>query len=102
PHGDWLHIGSSYQSFLNGLGPHTRRNLRYYRRRAEEQGFRFVPDLSLKTYESAVPSLNWQGDSPELHERDQPGRRFFAHFSNPSKGNSALVRSWRHPADGRL
>jgi hypothetical protein len=111
PHGDWLHIGSDYQSFLNGLGPHTRRNLRYYRRRAEEQGFHFVPDLSLKAYESAIASLNWRVDSPELHERDQRDRRFFAHFSkpgpnpspDPSKDNSgAPVLAGLAAADGRL
>ena len=84
PHGDWLHIGTSYESFLNGLGPHTRRNLRYYRRRAEEEGYRFIPELSLKAYESAVASLNWHADSPELHERDQRDRRFFAHFGQHS------------------
>jgi hypothetical protein len=84
PHGDWLQVGYDYQNFLTSLGPHTRRNLRYYRRRAEEQGYRFVPELSLKAYESAVASLNWRADSPELHERDQRDRRFFAYFREHS------------------
>jgi hypothetical protein len=89
PHGDWLHLisdgGSDYQSFLNGLGLHTRRNLRYYRRRAEEEGFRFVPDLSLKAYESAIASLNWRPESPELQELQERDHRFFTHFGKHSR-----------------
>jgi hypothetical protein len=111
PQGDWLHIGSNYQNFLSGLGPHTRRNLRYYRRRAEEQGFHFVPGLTLAAYEAAIASLNWRADSPELHERDQRDRRFFAHFSKPSPDRSedqskdqpgAPVLAGLAAADGRL
>src|SRR6201989_713185 len=30
PHGDWLHLGATYEEFLNRLGPHNRRNLRHY------------------------------------------------------------------------
>jgi hypothetical protein len=88
PHGDWLHLisdgGSDYQSFLNRLGPHTRRNLRYYRRRAEEEGFRFVPDLSLNAYESAIASLNWRPESPELQELQERDHRFFTYFGEHS------------------
>jgi hypothetical protein len=83
PQGDWLHLGTSYEDFLSGLGPHTRRNLRHGRRRAEEQGFRFVPDLSLQIYESAVSALARRDDSAETRERDQRDRRFFAQFGSP-------------------
>lgn len=82
PQGDWLHLDASYESFLNALGPRTRRNLRYYRRRAEEEGYRFVPDLSLAAYESAVHSLNQHIDSPETREHEQRDHRFFAQFRN--------------------
>ena len=107
PQGDWLHIGSNYQAFLSGLGPHTRRNLRYYRRRGEEQGFHFVPEISLAAYESAIASLNWRDDSPEQHEHDQRDRRFFAHFSKQSPFQSkgqpgAPVLAGLAAADGRL
>ncbi len=83
PQGDWLHLGTSYEDFLSGLGPHTRRNLRHGRRRAEEQGFRFVPDLSLQIYESAVSAVARRDDSAETRERDQRDRRFFARFGSP-------------------
>jgi hypothetical protein len=82
PQGDWLHLETSYDSFLNALGPHTRRNLRYYRRRAEEEGYRFVPELSLAAYESAVHLLNQHIDSPETREHEQRDHRFFAQFQN--------------------
>jgi hypothetical protein len=95
PHGDWLHLGTSYEGFLTGLGPHTRRNLRHSRRRSEEQGFRFLPELSLQAYESAVASLARQADSPETRERDQRDRRFFAQFGAPVLAGLAAP-------DGRL
>jgi Acetyltransferase (GNAT) domain len=95
PQGDWLHLGTSYEEFLNRLGPHTRRNMRHSHRRAEEQGFRFLPELSLHAYESAVASLARPADSPELHERDQRDRRFFAHFGSPVLAGLAAP-------DGRL
>jgi hypothetical protein len=95
PHGDWLHLTTSYEEFLTGLGPHTRRNLRHSRRRAEEQGFRFVPELSLQAYESAVAALARQQDSPETRERDQRDRRFFAQFGSPVLAGLAAP-------DGRL
>jgi hypothetical protein len=95
PQGDWLHLGASYEEFLSGLGPHTRRNLRHSRRRAEEQGFRFVPELSLHAYESAVASLVRHVDSPEIRERDQRDRRFFQQFGSPVLAGLAAP-------DGRL
>jgi hypothetical protein len=95
PQGDWLHLGASYEDFLTALGPHTRRNLRHGRRHAEEEGFRFVPELSLHTYESAVASLARHMDSAETRERDQRDRRFFAQFGSPVLAGLAS-------ADGRL
>ncbi|MGA9718572.1 MAG: GNAT family N-acetyltransferase [Acidobacteriaceae bacterium] len=112
--GDWLGLipdeisdgDASYESFLNTLGPHTRRNLRHYRRRAEEQGYRFVPDLSLAAYESAVRSLNRQADSPETREHDLRDHRFFAQFGSQfgQSGNQfgAPVLAGIAAPDGRL
>jgi hypothetical protein len=108
--GDWLNLipdeipseGANYESFLNTLGPHTRRNLRYYRRRAEEQGFRFVPDLSLAAYESAVRSLNRQADSPETREHDERDHRFFAQFGHTGSQFGAPVLAGISAPDGRL
>lgn len=99
PQGDWLHIGSDYQAFLNGLGPRTRRNLRYYRRRAEEQGLHFIPELSLEAYEAAVMSLTSKADSDAIRERDERDRRFFAQFGDLS---GKPVLAGLATADGRL
>ncbi|HWE83298.1 MAG TPA: GNAT family N-acetyltransferase [Terracidiphilus sp.] len=103
PQGDWLHLDTSYENFLNALGPHTRRNLRYYRRRAEEEGYRFVPELSLAAYESAAHSLNHDEDSPETREHEQRDQRFFAQFRNQfgSQFGPPVLAGLAAP-DGRL
>lgn len=76
--GDWLHLAGDYDTFLQHLGRHTRRNMRAYRRKAEAEGLCFVPDLPLSTYEQAVESLNRIARFPSLRER-----RFFAQFGTP-------------------
>lgn len=81
--GDWLRLADTYEEFLNQLGPHTRRNLRYYRRRAEAAGLRFVPDLSIADYESNLEALNRVADYPSIRGRDLRDRRFFAQFGTP-------------------
>ena len=105
--GDWLSLvpdeitdkvsdkSAGYEGFLNTLGSRTRRNFRYYRRRAEELGYRFLPELSLAAYESAVHSLNRQADSPETHEHDLRDHRFFSQFGAPVLAGIAAP-------DGRL
>ena len=103
PQGDWLHLDSSYDGFLNALGPDTRRNLRYCRRRAEEQGYSFVPELPLAAYESAAHSLNQNAGSPETLDREQRDQRFFAQFRNQfgSQFGPPVLAGLAAP-DGRL
>jgi Acetyltransferase (GNAT) domain len=103
PQGDWLHLDTSYENFLNALGPHTRRNLRYYRRRAEEEGYRFIPELSLAAYESAAHSLNQHAGSPETREHEERDQRFFAQFRNQfgSQFGPPVLAGLAAP-DGRL
>ena len=103
PHGDWLHLSSSYEAFLNSLGSHTRRNLRYYRRRAEEQGYYFVPELSLSAYESAVRSLHADAGSSETREHDARNHRFLAQSRNQfgSQFGPPMLAGLAAP-DGRL
>ena len=48
-----LELTSSYESFLATLGPRTRRNFRYYRRRFESVG-EYVPDVSLTEFQSVA------------------------------------------------
>ena len=42
-----LDLPEEYESFLNILGKHTRRNFRYYRRRSEAAGWKYVDRMSL-------------------------------------------------------
>ena len=48
-----LDLASSYESFIAGLGPRTRRNCRYYRRRFESVG-EYVPDVSFPEFQSVA------------------------------------------------
>lgn len=93
--GDWLRLGSGYQEFLTRLGSHTRRNLRYYRRKAESQGYTFDPCLSAEEYHAAIGQLNDIADYPTDLRRDQRDERFFEQFSQH------LLVGLRAP-DGRL
>jgi hypothetical protein len=45
PEGNRLELPGDYETFLPGMGSHTRRNLRYYRRKAEAEGIRLFPVL---------------------------------------------------------
>ncbi len=99
PQGDWLQLASSYESFLHSLGAHTRRNLRCYRRRAEDEGYRFVPALSLDAYKAAAAALNHRAQSPETREHEQRDHRFFSHFGNQPGGR---VLAGLAAPDGRL
>jgi hypothetical protein len=52
-----LPLAPAYDSFLNGLGSRTRRNMRYYRRRSEAAGNYFVDSLSVAEFHSAAAKL---------------------------------------------
>ena len=52
-----LPLAHAYDQFLAGLGYTTRHNFRYYRRRFEASGHRFVEHLSVDELESAVLEL---------------------------------------------
>lgn len=99
PQGDWLQLASSYESFLHSLGAHTRRNLRYYRRRAEAEGYRFIPTLSLAAYDSAVAALHRHSEPEATHEHEDRDHRFFSHFGNQPGGS---VLAGLAAPDGRL
>jgi hypothetical protein len=79
--GDWLHLAPDYETFLNQLGTHTRRNLRYYRRRAEAEGFRFIPKLPFPQYEAAVAALTRTSEA--RRDNSVRDRRFFQQFGSP-------------------
>ena len=54
-------LPSSYNKFLDGLGTHTRRNFRYYRRRFEAAGGYYVGQVSFERFCAAAWQL--QGKS---------------------------------------
>jgi len=62
--GDRMVLGTSYDEFLSRLGRHTRRNVRYYTRKAEEAGIAFAPELSKEEYAAGVERLNRAADFP--------------------------------------
>lgn len=56
--GDRMPLGSSYDDFLRSLGQHTRRNLRYYRRKASEAGIHFDPQVGPADFKLQLEELN--------------------------------------------
>jgi hypothetical protein len=79
-----LSLSESYDEFLAGLGQRTRRNLRYYRRRAEALGHCFVQALDLDEFGRAAHHLHKRmvvggGDWRGL----QRGLRMLSHAERP-------------------
>jgi hypothetical protein len=83
PEGDLLELPHDYETFLASLGSHTRRNLRYYRRKAEAQGIEFVPRIDEAEYERAVKALRKVTDFPHDPIRQARDRRFFRMHGEP-------------------
>ena len=52
-----LWLGSDYEEFLASLGSQTRRNMRYYRRRAEAAGWIFESNVTFEAAMAAVDSI---------------------------------------------
>ena len=59
-----LLLPQDYESFLRSLGPHTRRNLRYYRRRFEAAGHIYVDNLSSDDFRSISRELRGKSRIP--------------------------------------
>jgi hypothetical protein len=55
-----LPLKNTFDAFLNTLGSHTRRNLRVYRRRVEQKGWKFVPRLGPAEMTTALQALEKQ------------------------------------------
>jgi hypothetical protein len=52
-----LPLALSYDEFLQKLGPRTRRNFRYYRRKLEAEGHSYVRDVPMADFQSAAETL---------------------------------------------
>ena len=83
PEGDLLELPDGYETFLSGIGPHTRRNLRYYRRKAEAEGIRFIRRIDVEEYERAVKAMREVTDFPHDPIRQERDRRFFRVLGEP-------------------
>jgi len=70
-----LTLAPNFDAFLAGVGYHTRRNLRYYRRHGEARGWRFCPDLAPETAVAAMVYL-----APRA--RHAPQRRHWRYFQD--------------------
>ncbi len=49
-----LRLDSSYEQFLQKLGPQTRRNMRYYRRKGEQEGWVFKKEIGYEEVSAAI------------------------------------------------
>jgi hypothetical protein len=54
----------SYQAFLHGLGPKTRRNFRRYCRHFEAAGHRYIAHLSADEFRQAAGTLRTKSRLP--------------------------------------
>jgi hypothetical protein len=73
--GDRIALPTSFEQYLNTLGKHTRRNVRYYTRKAMAAGIQFEQDLAEQEYESSVARLNEETDFPANERRLARDRR---------------------------
>jgi hypothetical protein len=81
--GDWLSLRPDYDQFLAQLGPHTRRNLRYYRRKAEAAGLTYSGRLAQDEFDAAMHGLNKLADYPMDPEYVARDKRYMAAFGTP-------------------
>lgn len=65
-----LELPRTYDDFLQKLGPKTRRNFRYYRRKSELTGHEFVPELAFQDFctvaERLFPKAAYAEIEPDL------------------------------------
>jgi hypothetical protein len=52
-----LYLTSNYEDLLSQMGPHTRRNFRYYRRQFEQCGNEYVEPMALTEFRAAALDL---------------------------------------------
>ncbi|SFS08895.1 Acetyltransferase (GNAT) domain-containing protein [Granulicella pectinivorans] len=62
--GDRMLLPPTFDAFLATLGKHTRRNVRYYSRKAQAEGIEFVSCLTQQQFDDAVVRLNAATDFP--------------------------------------
>jgi len=88
-----LDLASSYESFLAGLGPRTRRNFRYYRRRFETSG-EYVAEVSFAEFKSLAMRMLKQSVVGALPSRVDRALRMLS-----AAGRPILVGLRRHDGE---
>jgi hypothetical protein len=76
--GDRMCLPQDYQQYLATLGKHTRRNIRYYTRKAEAEGIHFVADLTREEYLASLDRLNVETMFPVTPRRFAQDERLLA------------------------
>jgi hypothetical protein len=76
--GDRLALPDTYDGFLSTLGKHTRRNIRYYTRRAITAGIVFDSQASDEDYAAAIDQLNRVADFPNTNLELERAKRLLA------------------------
>jgi len=72
-----------YERFVESLGSKTRRNVRYYRRRAEALGHQYVHQMEESEFQSAITNLLSKGVTGASHEGVSRALRIFAAVERP-------------------
>ena len=78
--GDRLPLANTYTEFLSRLGRHTRRNIRYYARRAAAAGIWFDPAVPEAEYTTAARRLSTLAEFPIIGRRLARDLRLMEHY----------------------
>lgn len=78
-----LLLPHSYQEFLHGLGPQTRRNFRRYRCHFEAAGHRYIEHLSADDFRQAAWSLQTQSSIPSTRRAIERSVKMMAALNRP-------------------
>lgn len=106
---DLLLLGPSFEAFLRTLGRHTRRNFRYYRRRAMLLGWQFVASLAPDEIAAALRQLaplqrtshySWRA-LPRLTDTvKRTPNACFAGMRTPEGDWVSLLAGWHNGSQG--
>jgi hypothetical protein len=106
----YLALHRDYETFLRTLGPRTRRNLRYYRRRFVEEGHTYIPEISIEDLRESASAFSSQsviGSSSDGIKRAlnmfscvrQP---WFAGLRHRDGSCLSVIGGWREADDATL
>ncbi|HEY0758993.1 MAG TPA: GNAT family N-acetyltransferase [Acidisarcina sp.] len=83
--GDRMNLLSGYEQFLSTLGKHTRRNVRYYTRKAVDAGIQFEPRVDEEEFNRARQRLNREAHFAAAREHLRRDDRLLALHSDSQR-----------------